>query len=125
MRIATAHDPLRLKVGTWGRRGVRVGDDLIDLSDTSLVADPARLRAVAALLKRAASEATDWRPVGEVLDVLEAASARPLLDRLEEPGLVDLARPSRIEIAAALVRWKRVAFRVSAGTLSPTVEDPQ
>jgi predicted ABC-class ATPase len=125
MRIVTGYAPERLKVGSWGRRGVRVGDDLIDLSDTTLVTDAARLRAVAALLKRAAAEAKGWRPVDEVLDALHVASARPLLDRLEEPGLVDLARPARIEIAAALARWKRVTFRVAAGTLSPAVEDPK
>lgn len=125
LRIATGHAPDQLKVGSWGGRGVRVGDDLIDLSGTTLMGEGARLRTVAALLKRAALEATGWRPVGEVLDALDAASARALLDQLEEPGLVDLARPSRIEIAAALARWKRVAFRVAAGTLSRTVEDPK
>ena len=125
MRIVTEDAPGRLRVSSWGSRGVRVGDDLVDLRDTTLVRDVALLRAVAALMKRAAAEAAAWRPVEDVLDTLEAATARPVLDRLEEPGLVDLARPSRIEIAAALVRWKRVTFRVAAGTLSATVEDPQ
>jgi len=125
MRILTEGAPSHLKVAAWGGRGVRVGEDLVDLKDTTLVGDAARLRAVAALLKRAASEASAWRPVEDVLDALEAATAGAMIDRLEEPGLVDLARPSRVEIASALVRWKRVAFRVAAGRLNATAEESQ
>jgi predicted ABC-class ATPase len=123
MRVTTEDVPGRLKVAAWGSRGVRVGEDLVDLSDTSLAGDPARLRAIAALLKRAAAEAPAWRPVEEVLNALEAATARPRLDALVEPGLVDLAAPSRLAIAAALVRWKRVDFRVDAVRLGPASED--
>jgi len=123
MRVVTDGPPGGLKVAAWGGRGVRVGEDLVDLSDTTLVGDPARLRAVAAILKRAASVASAWRSVEEVLDALEAETVRTALDRLEESGLVDLARPSRIEIASALVRWKRVIFRVAAGTLRQSAED--
>lgn len=125
MRILTDGAPSHLKVAAWGGRGVRVGEDLVDLKDTTLVGDPARLRTIAALLKRAASEASAWRPVEEVLDALEAATAGTMIDRLEEPGLVDLARPSRVELAGALVRWKRVTFRVAAGRLSANAEDSQ
>lgn len=117
MRIQVDAPAASLKVGVWGARGVRVGDDLIDLGDVAIGLDPARLRGLAALLKRAASVAATWRPVGDVLDALEAASARPNLDALEEPGLYDLARPTRLEIAEALVRWKRVAFRAAPVTL--------
>jgi len=123
MRIVTEGSPSHLKVAAWGGRGVRVGEDLVDLKDTTLVGDAARLRAVAALLKRAASEATAWRPVEEVLDALEAATAGAMIDRLEEPGLVDLAQPSRVEIAGALVRWRRVTFRVAAGRLAAKTEE--
>jgi len=123
MRVLTEGAPSHLKVAAWGGRGVRVGEDLVDLKDTTLVGDAARLRAVAALLKRAASEALAWRPVEDVLDALEAATAGPMIDRLEEPGLVDLARPSRVEIAGALVRWKRVTFRVAAGRLNATAQE--
>jgi predicted ABC-class ATPase len=125
MRVRLEAAPSGLKVAAWGSRGVRVGDDLIDLSDTTLAGDAARLRAVAALLKRAASEASTWRPVDEVLDALEAATERPVFDRLVENGLTDLAAPSRIEIAQALVRWKRVDFRVAAGRLRATAEEPK
>jgi len=125
IRVATTGSPGGLKVAAWGGRGVRVGEDLVDLTDTTLVGDPARLRAVAALLKRAASLASAWRPVEDVLDALEAATAREALSGLEEPGLVDLARPSRIEIASALVRWKRVTFRAVADKLPMTAEDPK
>jgi hypothetical protein len=124
MRVVTDAAPGRLKVAAWGRRGVRVGDDLVDLRDMMLVREAARLRAIAALLKRAASLASTWRPVEEVLDALEAAAGRQELDRLEEPGLVDLERPTRLEIASALVRWKRAAFRVAAGKVRATAEDP-
>jgi len=123
MRIVTEGAPSHLKVAAWGVRGVRVGEDLVDLKDTTLVGDAARLRTVAALLKRAASEATAWRPVEEVLDALEAAASGGMIDRLEEPGLVDLAQPSRVEIAGALVRWRRVTFRVAAGRLSAKLEE--
>ncbi len=117
IRVATEGAPRTLQVANWGVRGVRVGEDLVDLSDTTLAGDTARLRTIAALLKVAAFEASSWRPLGDVLDVLEAATARDELDRLEEPGLVNLARPSRIDIMSALVRWKRVTFRVGPGTL--------
>ena len=70
MRVETEGAPGALKVAAWGGRGVRVGEDLVDLKDTTLVGDAARLRAVAALLKRAASMATAWRPVEDVLDAL-------------------------------------------------------
>ena len=123
MRIVTEGAPSHLKAAAWGGRGVRVGEDLVDLKDTTLFGDAARLRAVAALLKRAASEASAWRPVEEVLDALEAATTGAMIDRLEEPGLVDLAKPSRVEIASALVRWKRVTFRVAAGELNATAEE--
>ena len=125
MRIVTEGAPSHLKVAAWGARGVRVGEDLVDLKDTTLFGDAARLRTIAALLKRAASEAPTWRPVLEVLDTLEAATDGVMIDRLEEPGLVDLSRPSRVAIAAALVRWKRVAFRVLAGRLGATSEESQ
>jgi predicted ABC-class ATPase len=125
MRIATEGPPGKLKASSWGSRGVRIGDDLVDLRDTTLVRDVALLRAVAALMKRAVVEATVWRSVEDVLDALETATERPTFDRLEEPGLVGLTRPTRIEIAAALVRWKRVTFRVAAATLGATAEDPQ
>lgn len=117
IRVATEVAPGGQQVASWGARGVRVGQDLVDLSDTPLAGDRARLRAIAALLKRAASEASAWRPLDEVLDLLESLSARHEIDRLEEPGLVDLARPSRIDIMSALARWKRVTFRVGPGTL--------
>lgn len=123
LRIASEAAPHTLKIAAWGGRGVRVGEDLIDLQDTPLVREPARLRAIAALLKRAAIEAAAWRPVEELLDVLEAAANPASLHRLEEPGLVDLERPSRVEIAAALVRWKRVEFRVAAVRLRRNAED--
>jgi len=123
MRVEVEGDPAELKVAAWGGRGVRVGEDLIDLADTPLVRDPARLRAVAALLKLAARRAGSWRPVSEVLDELERASTRPALQVLEEPGLFDLAQPARLDIANALTRWKRVAFRVAAVTLRPNAED--
>jgi hypothetical protein len=123
MRVDAERTPAELKVAAWGGRGIRVGEDLIDLSDTELAHEPAQLRAVAALLKLAAAKASSWRPVEEVLNELEAACSRPALDRLEEPGLVDLARPTRLAIASALTRWKRVAFRVDAGTLRPNAED--
>jgi len=125
LRVMTTGAAGALKVAAWGGRGVRVGEDLVDLTDTTLVGDPARLRTVAALLKRAAAIGSAWRPVEEVLDALEEATVRDALDRLEEPGLVDLARPSRIEIASALVRWKRVTFRGDAGRLPQTAEDLQ
>jgi predicted ABC-class ATPase len=125
MRVVTTCAPGKLKVAAWGGRGVRVGEDLVDLTDTTLVGDPARLRAVGALLKRAAALTSDWRPVETVLDALEAAAGREALAALEEPGLVDLVRPSRIDIASALVRWKRVSFRADADRLSATAEDPK
>jgi predicted ABC-class ATPase len=105
------------KAGVWGGRGVRVGDDLVDLSDTAIVRDGGRLRAMAALLKHALGTAPTWRPIADVLDELESACARDALSALEEPGLHDLARPSRLEIADALARWKRVEFRAAPGTL--------
>jgi hypothetical protein len=123
LRVVTAGRPADLRVAAWGGRGVRVGEDLIDLKDTTLAGDAARLRTIAALLKRAASLASAWRPVEEVLDALETASARDALERLHEPGLVDLVRPSRIELAAALTRWKRVTFRTDAVRLRGTPED--
>jgi predicted ABC-class ATPase len=123
IRVVTTGRPAELKVAAWGGRGVRVGEDLIDLKDTTLAGDAARLRTIAALLKRAASLATAWRPVEDVLDALETASARDVLERLHEPGLVDLVRPSRIELATALARWKRVTFRTDAGKLRGTPED--
>ncbi len=125
VRVATTGAAGALKVAAWGVRGVRVGEDLVDLTDTTLVGDPARLRCVAALLKRAASLASAWSPVEDLMDALEAAAVRDALDQLEEPGLVDLARPSRIEIANALVRWKRVTFRADAGRLPKPAEDLQ
>jgi hypothetical protein len=123
LRVVVDGPPSRLKVSTWGDRGVRIGDDLVDLRDTTVHGDPARLRAVAALLKQAALLAPTWRPVEEVLDALEGATAGPQLDRLEEPGLVDLTAPSRGAIASALARWKRVGFRVVAGRLAAASED--
>jgi hypothetical protein len=123
IRVVTAGRPGDLKVAAWGGRGVRVGEDLIDLKDTTLVGEQAKLRTIAALLKRAASLASAWRPVEDVLDTLEAASARNVIERLQEPGLVDLVRPSRLELAAALTRWKRVTFRSGAVRLRGTAED--
>jgi hypothetical protein len=106
-----------IKAAVWGGRGVRLGEELVDLSDTSLVRDAGRLRSIAALLKRAATVAADWHAVGALLDALVAASTRDELAKLEEPGLHDLARPTRLEIAQALVRWKRVEFRPAPVTL--------
>jgi predicted ABC-class ATPase len=123
IRVVTTGRPGDLKVAAWGGRGVRVGEDLIDLKDTTLVGEQAKLRTIAALLKRAASLASAWRPVEDVLDTLEAASARNVIERLQEPGLVDLVRPSRLELAAALTRWKRVTFRSGAVRLRGTAED--
>jgi hypothetical protein len=123
MRVVTTGPPGALKVAAWGGRGVRVGEDLVDLKGTTLVGDAARLRTIAALLKRTASLASAWRPVEDVLDALEAATAREVIEQLEEPGLVDLARPSRIELASALGRWKRVMFRSEAVRLRRTAED--
>lgn len=119
MRVKLEGDAGAVKVGVWGGRGVRVGEDLIDLSDTTLVRDPGRLRAIALLLKRASSIASTWRAVDDVLDELEAASAGEALGALEDASLCDLARPARLEIADALVRWKRVTFRVAPVTLRP------
>jgi predicted ABC-class ATPase len=117
VRVRPADSGPPIKIGVWGGRGVRLGDDLVDLSDTPIVRDAGRLRAIAVLLKRAAVAASDWQPVGELLDSLVAASARDALAEGEEQGLCDLARPSRLEIAGALARWKRVEFRTAPVTL--------
>ena len=106
-----------IKVGLWGWRGVRLGEDLVDLSDTSVTRDAGRLRAIALLLKRAAALASNWQPVNLLLDALVAASAPDALASLEEPGLSDLARPTRVEIGEALARWNRAEFRAAPVTL--------
>lgn len=123
LRIVTDIAPAALKVAAWGGRGLRVGDDLIDLTDAHPACEPAQLRALAALLKLAARQAASWRPVADLLNELDASCGRVALDGLEEPGLTDLARPSRVAIAGALARWKRVEFRTAAGTLRRKAED--
>jgi predicted ABC-class ATPase len=106
-----------------GRRGLRaaargcgrieIGGEPIDVSAVSQIFDPSQARAIALGLRLAAESAIDGkRSVAEVMDALEEVLDRGGFEALcGGPPWLDLARPRRLEIAAALNRLRSLRVR--------------
>jgi predicted ABC-class ATPase len=92
-----------LRTGWAGARAVRLGDEIVDLSALSGVSESGEVRALAALLARAAGHLRPGASLPEV--VAEAAEEA---DTLDDPA-ADLTVPRAVDLLAALVRWRGLA----------------
>ncbi len=103
------------RTGLHGPRGIRLGDETVDLSALGQITEAGEARALALLLREASR-----RPgtgVTGLLNDLERWLDAGGLDALDPPAAYDLARPRRFEIAAALFRCR--ALRVRRPDLGP------
>ena len=114
-------DPSRgrraVKVDARGCDRIGFGSSEIDLRGLEQICDPSQARAIALALVRIREHAAESpTPLPEILDAIEAAidtdgleSLDPFGSRGEHPG--SLARPRRLEIAAALNRLRSLRLR--------------
>jgi predicted ABC-class ATPase len=107
-RLVAAVD-VRARAGLRSARGIRVGDTVVDLSVLEADAEPGQLRTLALLLRTVPEHLAAGNDVAALLDALETALDAGL-DGLDPPAAYDLVRPRRIEIAAALHRWRDLVF---------------
>jgi len=93
-------------VKTHGVRTLLFGTEEVDLSAVEQLVHPGQARALAAALLRVRHLADGRRPVGEILDRVEAEIAASGLDALVDWPLGTLAGFRRFELAAALNRLR-------------------
>jgi predicted ABC-class ATPase len=117
----TSLDPSRgrraVRVDSYGLDRIRFGNSEIDLRGALQLVDPSQLRCIGLCLVRLRELALEnERSVSEYLDALEAEFDRNGLAGLDEDGARglhpgSLARPRRLEIAAALNRLRTLRLR--------------
>jgi predicted ABC-class ATPase len=103
--------PGRLRTGLRGPRGIRLGDETVDLSALSQISETGEVRALTLLLGEIVRRAAPGKTVAALLDEAEAWLDETGLDALDPPAAYDLARPRRHEIAGALGRWRALGIR--------------
>lgn len=103
--------PVDEKCGPRGSSAIRMGADAVDLSAVGPTLEAGQLRALARILRDAASRMDGAASLEALLDHIEERLDATGIDGLDSPPAYDLARPRRFEIAAAINRWRRVAFR--------------
>ncbi len=99
------------RFGLRGPRSIRIGEDTIEMTAIEQLQEAGQVRAVAALLRRAAQLAEGGMELAALLDELESILDAHGLDSLDPPAAYDLARPRRHEVAAALNRWRALPVR--------------
>ncbi len=106
-----------VRAGPHGSRGIRLGEETVDLGALGQISEAGEIRALALLLREASRRAGEGMSLGGLLDDLEAWLDSAGLDALDPPLAYDLARPRRFEIASALCRCR--ALRVRRPDLGP------
>lgn len=92
------------RVALHGRDGVRVGDAIVDLGAIATLVEPGQRRALGAILSRVSTLTARPTPLAELLDAIESEIDAHGLEVLTPTSAPGIARPRRVEIAAALVR---------------------
>ncbi len=100
-----------LRVGLRGPRGMRIGEETVDVGALSQVTETGEVRSLARLLREAASRMAAGKTLAALVAELDARLDDGGLDVLDPPVSHDLARPRRHEIAAAINRWRSLRVR--------------
>ncbi|MBZ5640415.1 MAG: ABC-ATPase domain-containing protein [Acidobacteriia bacterium] len=95
-----------LRVGLRGPRGVRIGEETLDLSAVEPIEETGQVKALALLLREAAGRMEVGKEMGALVREIEAWLDEAGLDALDPPAAYDLARPRRFDLAAAINRWR-------------------
>ena len=99
------------RVGLRGPRGLRIGDETVDLAAVEPIEETGQVRALAFLLREAARRMDAGKDLASLVREIEGWLDAEGLDALDPPAAYDLSRPRRFEIAGAINRWRSVAFR--------------
>jgi len=99
------------RVGLRGPRGLRIGDETVDLAAVEPIEETGQVRALAFLLREAARRMEAGKDLASLLREIDGWLDAEGLDALDPPAAYDLSRPRRFEIAGAINRWRLVAFR--------------
>jgi len=106
-----AADGRDLRTGARGPRGLRIGDETLDLHALEQLAEAGQVRALGPLLKRAAREMDGRLSLAELVDGIDRWLDERGIDALDRPVAYDMTRPRRFELAAALNRWRQLRVR--------------
>ncbi len=96
------------RVGLRGARGVRIGEETVDLSAVEPIEETGQVRAIAYLLREAARRMEAGKEMPTLLREIDAWLDEVGLDALDPPAAYDLSRPRRFELAAAINRWRSI-----------------
>jgi predicted ABC-class ATPase len=99
------------RVGLRGPRGLRIGDETVDLVAVEPIEETGQVRALAFLLREAARRMEAGKDLASLVREIDGWLDAEGLDALDPPAAYDLSRPRRFEIAGAINRWRPVAFR--------------
>jgi len=113
-RIDGAHTSDRpLRFGLRGPRGIRAGEETLELGVLQQVVETGQTRALAQSMRHLTRSRGTAVPLRELVQEHDAWLDEGGLDRLELPVAYDLSRPRRFELAAALNRWRALRWTAS------------
>jgi len=102
-----------LRFGLRGPRGIRAGDETLDIGVLQQIVETGQTRALAESMRHLSRSDASPVPVRDLIDAHDAWLDEEVLDRLEHPVAYDLTRPRRFELAAALNRWRALQWKVA------------
>jgi len=104
-----------LRFGLRGPRGVRAGEETLEVGVLQQIVETGQARALAETLRHLSRRLEAPVPVRELIDAHDRWLDERGLDRLDPPAAYDLSRPRRFELAAALNRWRALRWKVAEG----------
>lgn len=99
------------RFGLRGPRGVRAGDETLEIGVLQQIVETGQTRALAQAMRHLARSEAASLPLRDLIDSQDVWLDDGGLDRLEPPAAYDLSRPRRFELAAVLNRWRALPWR--------------
>jgi predicted metal-dependent phosphoesterase TrpH len=97
--------------GLRGPRGIRAGDETVEVGVLQQIVETGQSRALAQSMRHLVRSKGPSMPLRDLIEAHDAWLDEAGLDGLERPAAYDLSRPRRFELAAALNRWRALRWR--------------